>query len=156
MTRPLLLPLLVLVLAGAVYLKAYLPLAAEREVFLYRQAVTSRDAAAAERHILKAVELDPGNTTFLFNAVQFYMLRDPGKALDLLERSIHHYNGDIVRWSQFYMKGLLKLQAGAVLEAREAFRKALWYNPEFKEAQVKLAEVEEIIKNHDKILIKYR
>jgi hypothetical protein len=54
------------------------------------------------------------------------------------------------------MKGLLRFQIGNPYEARSAFEKALYYNPNFQEARQKLEEVNRVIKDNDSVMIKFR
>lgn len=152
--RPYLIPLLLAVLAGIVCHQVYRPLKAEREFMLHR--LTLSDHKASEKHVLRAVALDPGNTVYVFAAGQYLSHTDRGKALDLIEQSILAYNGDIVRWAQFFWKGMLKYQTGAIHEAREAFLKSLWFNPLFEPSLKKLAEMDEILEKHDKVLVPLR
>jgi tetratricopeptide (TPR) repeat protein len=151
-------PPFVLLLAGIVWYKGIRPFKAEVEHFKYKRALAQGNAVDAEKYLLKAIEWDPHNTVYNFYASQIYMnlLKDYGKASDFIERATHNYNGDIIRWSLYYMKGLLKFQAGSLFEAQAAFEKALYYNPEFTEAGQKLEEVKKVIKEHDKVLIKFR
>jgi hypothetical protein len=83
-------------------------------------------------------------------------LKDTGKAQDFIEQAIIDYNGDITKWSPFYIKGLLKFQMGSLFEAKAAFERALYYNPEFGPAKQKLNEVNKLIKDHDRVMIKFR
>jgi O-antigen ligase len=156
--RILMIPPFVLLLAGIVWYKGIRPFKAEVEHFKYKRALAQGNAVDAEKYLLKAIEWDPHNTVYNFYASQIYMnlLKDYGKASDFIERATHNYNGDIIRWSLYYMKGLLKFQAGSLFEAQAAFEKALYYNPEFTEAGQKLEEVKKVIKEHDKVLIKFR
>jgi len=153
-----LIPLLCLLLAGAVWFKGIKPIMAEAEHFRYKKALAAGNADDAEKFILKAISWDPHNTTYNFLASQVYMSMkgDLRRASDFIERAILDYNGDIIRWTLFYLKGVLKYQAGSVLEARNAFEKALYYNPTFQEAQQKLDEIQKVIQDHDKVLIKFR
>jgi len=45
---------------------------------------------------------------------------------------------------------------GSILEAKDAFEKSIYYNPEFKPAHEKLKEVQDLLKKHDRITIKIR
>lgn len=156
--KTLMIPLVILLLCGIVWYKGIRPFKAEVEHFKYKQALAQGRAGDAEHYLLKAIEWDPHNTVYNFFASQIYMnaLKDYGKASDFIEKATYDYNGDIIRWSLYYIKGLLKFQAGSLYEAQAAFEKALYYNPEFQEASQKLEEVRKVIKEHDKVLIKIR
>ncbi|MBW1864027.1 MAG: hypothetical protein JRJ02_16980 [Deltaproteobacteria bacterium] len=45
---------------------------------------------------------------------------------------------------------------GNLFDARSAFEKSLYYNPTFALAKQKLDEVNKVIKDHDRVLIKFR
>jgi tetratricopeptide (TPR) repeat protein len=78
------------------------------------------------------------------------------KARDLLERAVHLFNGDATKWSLYYLKGELALQTGAILESKAALERSLYYNPLFAAAKEKLNEVNKVIREHDKVMIKFR
>ncbi len=141
---------------GVAWFTGIKPLLAERAHFQYKMAL--RQPREAERHLLKALELDPYNSAYCLYASRLYLniLKDAGRARDYLERAIVHFNGDITRWSVYFMKGLLSLKTGSLFEARAAFEKALYYNPTFEPARQRLSEVNKIIRDHDKVLIKFR
>ncbi len=84
------------------------------------------------------------------------ILRDYVKAGDFFERVVIDFNGDLTRWSVYFMKGLLKFRMGSLFEARDAFEKSLYYNPNFSPARKKLKEVKKVLKDHDSVLIKLR
>ena len=77
-------------------------------------------------------------------------------AREFLERVIADFNGDLTKWSVFYFKGLLAYQTGGLFEAKAAFEKALYYNPLFVEARQQLEEVNQVLRENDKVLIKLR
>ena len=91
-------------------------------------------------------------------AAQLYMrpAKDLAKARDLLERAVHLFNGDATKWSLYYLKGSPAFQTGAVLEAKAALERSLYFNPTYPEAIEKLDEVNKVIKEHDKVLIKFK
>jgi tetratricopeptide (TPR) repeat protein len=157
-TKTLLIPVVILILIGIVWYKGIHPFQSEVEHFKYKMALAQGNSKVAEQHILKALEWDPHNTVYNFYACQIYMnlLKDFGKASDYIEKATYDYNGDIIRWSLFYIKGLLKFQSGSLYEAKAAFEKALYYNPEFGEARQKLEEVIKVLKDHNQVLIKLR
>jgi len=150
--------LVALVLSGAVWFTGIKPFLGEVEHFKYKKALGQGNAKAAEKHILKALDYDPHNTAYLLYTSQLYMnaLNDFGRARDYIEMAITDYNGDITRWSIYFIKGLLKFQMGNLFDARAAFEKSLYFNPTFEPAEQKLAEVEKVIKDHDRVLIKLR
>ncbi|MBN1104215.1 MAG: O-antigen ligase family protein [Deltaproteobacteria bacterium] len=157
-TRVLLIPLLILLLVGIAWYRGTKPFMAEVQHFKYKMALAVGNARDAEKYILKAIEWDPHNTVYNFHASQVYMnmLGDYRKASDYIEKATLDYNGDIIRWTIYYIKGLLKFQAGSLFEAQAAFEKSLYYNPTFGEARQKLGEVKKVIKDHDRVLIKFR
>jgi tetratricopeptide (TPR) repeat protein len=146
------------VIAGAVWFAGMKPFLGEVEHFKYKQALSQGKVKEAEKHILKALAYDPHNTAYLLYTSQLYMnaLKDFGKARDYIEMAIIDFNGDITRWSVYFIKGLLKFQMGNLFDAQAAFEKARYYNPTFKPAEQKLAEVKKVIKEHDQVLIKIR
>jgi tetratricopeptide (TPR) repeat protein len=104
---------------------------------------------------LQRVEGDSFNGLY---AAQLYMgsAKDLAKARDLLERAVHLFNGDATKWSLYYLKGQLAFQTGAIMESKAAFEKSLQYNPLYTEAKEKLDEVNKMIKEHDRVMIKFR
>jgi len=154
----LLIPVVLLILIGLLWFTGIKPFKGEMEHLKYKTALQKGDAQSAERHLLKALDYDPHNTAYLLYATQLYMnfLKNFPKANDFIDRAILDYNGDITRWALFYFKGVLKLQGGSLYEARNAFQKALYFNPEFGAARQELNKVNEIIKNNDRIMIKFR
>ena len=128
------------------------------EHFRYQKALAQGKVKEAERSILKAIAYDPHNSAYQLYAGQLYMnaFKDFAKARDFSERAIIDFNGDITSWSLYFVKGLLKYQAGSLLEAKAAFEKSLYYNPTFNLARQKLAEVEKVLKEHDRVLIRFR
>lgn len=64
--------------------------------------------------------------------------------------------GDITMWSAYFLKGLVKYQQGSVLAAERAFEKSLFYYPDFEPARQKLEEVRKVIRDHDKVMVKFR
>ncbi|MEW6669696.1 MAG: O-antigen ligase family protein [Thermodesulfobacteriota bacterium] len=154
----LMVPLVILMLAGIVWYKGAKPLLSEANHFEYKKALVAGSFQDAEKYLLKAIEWDPHNTVYNFYASQLYLnlLRNYPKASDFIEKATLDYNGDIIRWVLFYVKGLLKFQAGSLFEAQAAFEKSLYYNPTFGEARQKLEEVKKVIRDHDRVLIKFR
>ena len=157
-TRFIMIPMVFLVIIGMIWFTGIKPFQGEREHFKYKKALGHKKAKEAEKYILKAIRYDPHNSAYCLYACQLYMnvLKDFGKAQDFIEKAIIDYNGDITRWSIYFIKGLLKFQVGSLFEARAAFEKSLYFNPTFHPAEQKLKEVNKVIKNHDKVLIKFR
>jgi tetratricopeptide (TPR) repeat protein len=153
-----LLSVVVLFLIGWLYYSGYKPLKGEREHLEYKKAMAMGMFEEAEKHIVKAIEYDPDNTLYCLYGAQLYMgpTKDLAKARDLLERAVHVFNGDVTKWSLYYLKGQLAFQTGAILESKAAFEKSLHYNPLFTEAKEKLDEVNKVIQEHDKVMIKFR
>ena len=157
-TGSMLIPLIILLLIGVVWFKGIKPFKAEMEHFKYKVALARGNAQDAEKYILNAIAWDPHNSTYNFWASQLYLnvFLDYGKASDYIDKAIWDYNGDLTMWSLYFIKGLLKFQAGSMLEAKAAFEKSLYYNPTFQEARLKLDEVNKVIKDHDRVMIKFR
>ncbi len=156
-SRPLI-PVLVLVLAGLVWHTGITPFRAEMAHLDYKKALGAGRHQEAERHLLRAIELDPENSAYCLYAAQLYMntLKNFVKANEYIERATIDYNGDVTMWAVHFIKGLLKLRGGSLFEARASFERALYYNPEFQEAARKLEEVNRVIKEHDRVTIKFR
>lgn len=153
-----LLSVVVLLLIGWLYYSGYKPFKGELEFMEYKKAMAMGMFKEAGRHIVKALEYDPDNTLYCLYGAELYMgpTKDLAKARDLLERAIHLFNGDVTKWSLYYLKGQLALQTGAILESKAAFERSLYYNPLFGEAKEKLHEVNKVIQEHDKVMIKFR
>jgi tetratricopeptide (TPR) repeat protein len=153
-----LIPVVFLVLVGLVWYTGIRPFKSEQEHFAYKLALQKNQPQQAEKHLLRALEYDPHNSAYCLYAAQLYInvIRNFPKANEFIERAILDYNGDITRWAVFYLKGILKFQSGSLFEARAAFEKALFYNPEFDIARQKLNEVNQVIKDHDRVMIKFR
>ncbi|HYQ61105.1 MAG TPA: hypothetical protein VEP29_08630, partial [Desulfatiglandales bacterium] len=136
----------------------YKPFKGEQEHLGYKKFMSLGQFKEAERHIVRALEYDPDNTLYCLYAAQLYMgpVKDLAKARDLLEHAIHLFNGDATKWSVYYLKGQLAFQTGAIMESKVALEKALHYNPLYTEAKQKLEEVNKVIQEHDKVMIKFR
>ena len=147
-----------LILIGLLVFRGYRPLEGGMEFHQYKTAVSRGDSAGAERHLLAALSRDPGNSLYCLYAAQLYMdvLRNYVTAAGFFEKALHGFNGDLSKWAVYYGKGILKLRTGALFEARQAFRKALYYNPNYMPAKEKLNEVEKILKDHDSVVIKFK
>jgi tetratricopeptide (TPR) repeat protein len=150
--------IVLLLLLGWLYYAGYKPFKGEMDHLAYKKFMATSMFKEAEKSIVKALEYDPDNTLYCLYAAQLYMgpTRDLAKARDLLERAVHLFNGDATKWSLYYLKGQLAFQTGAVMEAKAAFEKSLQYNPLYTEAKEKLDEVNKVIKEHDKVMIKFR
>ena len=153
-----LLSAVLLLLIGWLYYSGYKPFKGELEHLGYKKAMAMGMFDEAEKHMVKALEYDPDNTLYCLYAAQLYMgpAKDLAKARDLLERAVHLYNGDATKWSLYYLKGQLAFQTGAIMESKAAFEKSLHYNPLYTEAKGKLDEVNKVIQEHDKVMIKFR
>jgi tetratricopeptide (TPR) repeat protein len=154
----LLLPLIIIVLIGVVWFTGIKPFKGEVEHFRHKLAISRKDGRSAERHILKAIEYDPHNSAYHVYAAQFYfnIVKDYIKASDYVGTAINDFNGDVTLYSIHYLNGLIKYRMGSLFEARKSFEKALYYNPTMKEASDRLSEVNNIIKDSDRVTIKYR
>jgi O-antigen ligase len=153
-----LLSVVLLLLIGWLYYSGYKPIKGELEHLGYKKAMAMGMFKEAEKHIVKALEYDPDNTLYCLYAAQLYMgpAKDLAKARDLLERAVHLFNGDATKWSLYYLKGQLAFQTGAIMESKAALEKSLQYNPLYTEAKVKLDEVNKVIQEHDKVIIKFK
>ncbi|MGE5838342.1 MAG: O-antigen ligase family protein [Deltaproteobacteria bacterium] len=156
--RYILLAVVLLLLTGWVYYGGYKPIKGELEHVGYKKALAAGKLKEAEKCIVKALEYDPDNTLYCLYAAQLYMGpgKDAAKARDLLERAVHLFNGDATKWSVYYMKGQFAFQTGAIMEAKAALEKSIQYNPLYAEAKEKLDEVNKVIKDHDRVMIKFR
>jgi len=145
-------------LVGVTWFAGIKPFRAEEEHFKYKKSLVQGKVKEAEKYILKAIELDPHNSAYNLYAGQLYLgpLKDMSKASQFIEKTVIDFNGDLVPWTLYFLRGIVKQQVGSVFEAREAYKIALYYNPVFNEAKQKLAEVEKIIKDHDTIMIKFK
>jgi len=152
------LAVVLLLLVGWLYYAGYKPFKGELEHLGYKKSMAMGLFKEAEKSIVKALEYDPDNTLYCLYAARLYLgpSKDLAKARDLLERAVHLFNGDATKWSLYYLKGQLAFQTGAIMEAKAAFEKSLQYNPLYREAQQKLDEVNKVIKEHDKVMIKFR
>jgi tetratricopeptide (TPR) repeat protein len=156
--RAVFVPVIFLLLTGWIYYAGYKPFKGELEHLHYKKALAQKNIKAAERHILEALRYDPHNSAYCLQAAELYMgpLKNLAGAREYLERAIVDFNGDLTKWSMFYFKGLLAYQTGGLFEAKAAFEKALYYNPLFPEAGRQLEEVNRVLKENDKVLIKLR
>jgi O-antigen ligase len=160
-----------LVLAGVFWFGTFRPLRSEMEHLKYKKAMSYGNGKLAQEHILKALYFDPGNSLYHVYAARLYMPMVPSKfregkwikpetsivkAGHHLDRAIINFNGDLTAWSVHFSEGLLKFHMGSILEARDAFEKSIYYNPEFKPAREKLKEVQNLLEKHDRITIKIR
>jgi len=153
-----LIPLTLTLLVGVVWFTSVKPFKAEIEHFQYKLSLSKKDGNAAERHILKAIEYDPHNTAYNLYASQLYfnIAKNYLKASDYVGRAINDFNGDVTLYSVHYLEGLINFRMGSLFEARKSFEKALYYNPTMKQASERLSEVMKIIKDHDRVTIRYR
>ncbi|MBP1738347.1 MAG: O-Antigen ligase [Deltaproteobacteria bacterium] len=153
-----LLSVVLLLLIGWLYYSGYKPIKGELEHLGYKKAMAMGMFKEAEKHIVKALEYDPDNTLYCLYAAQLYMgpSKDLAKARDLLERAVHLFNGDATKWSLYYLKGQLAFQTGAIMESKAALEKSLQYNPLYTEAKQKLDEVNKVIQEHDRVMIKFK
>ena len=151
-------PLLAFILIGLIWFTGVKPFLGELAHFKYETALNQGRPEDAEQFLLKALDHDPHNTAYCVYASQLYknVFRDSAKARDFTERALVDFNGDVTRWYLFFTKGLLGFRTGSVFEARAAFETALYYNPTFEPAREKLDEVNGVIRQNDKILIKLR
>ena len=156
--RYILLSVVLLLLIGWLYYNGYKPIKGELEHLGYKKAMATGLFKEAENHIVKALEYDPDNTLYCLYAAQLYMgpAKDLAKARDLLERAVHLFNGDATKWSLYYLKGQLAFQTGAIMESKAALEKSLQYNPLYTEAKQKLDEVNKVIQEHDRVMIKFK
>jgi len=163
--------LMSLVLVEILWFGAYRPLWGEMEYLKYKKNMSVGNGKQAQQHIRKALYFDPKNTLYHIYAARLYLPMPPRKyrgrewikpEMDVaqagyhLNRAIVNFNGDVTAWSAHFSDGLYKYRKGGLLEARAAFKKAVYYNPKFKPAIEKLREVENIIEKHDRITINLR
>ena len=148
----------ILIISGLFWNMGVRPFIAERYFYQYKKTLELRNPKEAERLILMALAYDPHCTPYAFHASQLYLniFNNPIKAKEYIDRAIIDFNGDLTRWSVYYYRGLINYRIGSLLEARSDFEKCLYYWPHFELAQRKLAEVNDIIKKHDRVIIKLR
>ena len=148
----------ILFISGLIWNMGLKPFIAERYFYQYKKALEQRNPRKAERLILKALAYDPHCTPYAYHASQLYfnILKNPLKAKEFIDRSIVDFNGDLTLWSVYFYKGLINYRIGSLLEARFDFEKCLYYWPHFELAKKKLAEVNDIIEKHDRVMIKLR
>jgi len=145
-------------ISGLIWNMGLKPFIAERSYYRYKKTLTQRNYREAERFILKALRYDPHCTPYAFHSSQLYLniLKDPLKAKEYIDQSIIDFNGDLTLWSVYFYKGLINFRIGSLLEARSAFEQSLYYWPYFEPAKQKLAEINDIIEKHDRVMIKLR
>ena len=150
--------IVIFLLSGLIWSMGLKPFMAERYFYRYKKNLELRNPKKAERFILKALNYDPHGTTYTFHASQLYLsiLNNPLKAKEYIDRSIIDFNGDLTLWTVYFYKGLINFKIGSLLEARKAFEQSLYYWPYFEPAQQRLAEVNDIINKHDRVMIKLR
>jgi tetratricopeptide (TPR) repeat protein len=153
-----LLSVVLLLLIAWLYYAGYKPLRGELEHLQYRKSMAANMVKEAEQHLIKALDYDPDNTLYCLYLAQLYMGpgKDLTKARDLLERAVHLFNGDATKWSVYYLKGQVAFQTGAIMESKAALEKSLQYYPLYAESKQKLDEVNKLIKEHDKVTVKFR
>jgi O-antigen ligase len=150
-----------LTLIGFTWFMALKPLIAEKAFTGYRKYramgeyhLNQKDIKTAQWEVQKAQEnltralaYDPLNTAYNIDASIFYInfFQDYQKANDYLEMAINHFNGDIVLWSLYDIKGRFKLQLNSPQEAKAAFAKALKLYPEFEPAKAGLVIAEKAL-----------
>jgi hypothetical protein len=81
---------------------------------------------------------------------------DFGKACYHLDRAIVNFNGDLTRWSAHFTDGVLKYRMGRIYEARDAFKRAIYYNPVYEPANKMLKQVEKSIENREKMIKNFK
>lgn len=145
--RPLLIPLVFIALIIGFWYLGVRPFKAESAHFQYKRALQNGKIGQAKAQILKAIAQDPHNTEYLLYGAQLYMnaFPDPAKAEAMLERAIADYNGDITRWTLFIFKGVLAFRCDRIQEAKKAFERALYFNPESRIAKRKLAALRRVM-----------
>jgi O-antigen ligase len=160
-----------LMLAGILWFGALRPFMGELEHLKYKKALGYGNGKQAQQYIRKAIAFDPKNSLYHVYAAQLYggmgmpkKYRSRNKIgrwikpkMDLvksryhLERAVVDFNGDLTRWSAHFIDGLLKYRMGSIFEAKDAFEKAIYYNPKYKPANEMLKKAEKIIKNRKKM-----
>jgi O-antigen ligase len=155
---PVLACLVILMLIPVFWFRGIKPLKAEIEHFKYEKALYYKNVKKAEMHILKAISYDPDNTRYHVYAALMYMynFRNYSKANEYIDKSLINFIGDNTLWGLYYIKGLARYHMGSFFEARELFQKSLYYNPNYEPSIQRLAELENLFKNHDQICIKLR
>jgi len=153
-----LIPVLVLILFGVIWFRGYRPFRGEMAYFKYKNAVAQKDAALAETKILEAIAYDPDSTTYNLDAGFLYLeiLRDYVKAGPFIEKAVIKFNGDFAKWAVYHARGEVKYRLGSLFEARDAYKSALYYYPEFLPSRTMLAKVEKVFQEEDTITLKLK
>ena len=150
--------LIAISILGIIWFGSYKKIKGEMAYYQHNKAMSQRKTQLAEKYILEAVAYDPGNSLFSFAAGRMYMdvFKDFTKAEEFFEATDENFNGDLIKWILHYFRGLLRFRVGSLFEARNEFKKALYYYPYYEPAQKKLEEVEKIIRENDRLTIRLR
>lgn len=104
-------------------------------------------------NLRRAIAVDGGNTIYALTMAQ---LCEPVESREYVAKAYSNNNGDVTGWSLMFIKGKMAFVSGDVLGARECYKKAIAYNPHDKEPRKALEEVEKIIADNDRVLVKFR
>ncbi|MFC1885400.1 O-antigen ligase family protein, partial [Thermodesulfobacteriota bacterium] len=150
--------LIFLIFLGVLWLGSYKPIKGEMAYYKHRKAMSKRNGEMAKKYVLESVSYDPGNSMYTFSAGRMYMdvFKDFSEAEKFFEMADVGFNGDLIKWVVHYTRGTLRYRVGSLFEARDAFKKSLYYYPLFKPAQKKLEEVKKILRENDRLTIKIR
>jgi len=150
--------IIILSLLSIFWFRGIRPFKAEMEHFKFRTALYYNQLNEAETHILKAISYDPGCTRYHVHAAMMYSnnFHNNARASEFIEESLVNFVGDNVLWGLYYTKGLIRFQMGSLFEARDLFKKSLYYDFQYEPSIKKLEELDQIFKEHDKICIKLK
>ncbi len=123
--------LLAAVAAWIAYRHAWRPLVAGEH---YARACDNNQGEEAERHLQRALQLDPYNNMFLTAAAFPRDGWNPAQAFIYLERAIQHIDGQKLEWALFDQFGRTAWMNGAMLVAKRAFEQAVFLNPSYQPA----------------------
>ena len=99
-----------------------------------------------EDSIRIALQFDPHNSQYQMRlATHLLTINQFSEGNDYMEKAIIENNGDITPWAIWYMKGVGKLKTNDLFAAKDAFERAMIYNPHFKGAVEAFRKVDDII-----------
>lgn len=113
------------------YRHAWRPLVAGEH---YAKACYKNQGKEAERHLQKALAMDPYNNMYLTAGAFPRDGWNPAQAFAYLERAVQHIDGQKLEWALFDQFGRTAWMNGAMLVAKRAFEQAIYLNPSYQPA----------------------
>ena len=136
-------------------LLALYPLQGSHEYLRMIRSGEAKNIAEAEAHLMKAVEMDPGKTSYQFRVALLSMARGkPVKASQWFEKAIHEYNGDSIPWKMYFAASNAQFGQGALFQARESLREAVRLYPGYPEGLGTLKRLNDILTKNKAIQIR--